>query len=165
MRLNKPWIIVIIVLFLIICVMTWFLVTTPRNPNTVPAVATTTPTAPVPAPAAASSKAPLSASVSVSSPLPNASVGKTFTVEGVAPNGWYNEAVFPIQVRDGDDDLIASGQGMAESDWTVSGPVRFHATIRLSQTYSGPADLILLRDNPSGLPQNEDEVTIPIIID
>lgn len=113
---------------------------------------------------AASSTEPLSASVTVSTPVSGAAVGQTFDVAGVAPNGWYFEAVFPIQVRDPDDDLVATGQGRAQSDWTVAGPVKFKATIALSTPYAGPADLILLRDNPSGLPENSDEVTIPITI-
>ena len=114
--------------------------------------------------AEASSTAPLSAQVVVSSPVSGASVERSFTVSGVAPNGWYFEAVFPIQVRDGNDDLIATGQGKAESDWTAAGPVPFSATITLDQQYSGPANLILLKDNPSGLPENMDEVTVPIIV-
>lgn len=89
---------------------------------------------------------------------------RTFTVTGVAPNAWYFEAVFPIQIRDADDNLVATGQGHAQSDWTIPGPVPFTATITITNVYSGPADLILLRDNPSELPENSDEVTIPIIV-
>ncbi len=160
MKSNKIWIAIIILLLVVIVVMAWFLATTPGPAVTVtptPVTATTTATS-------ASSSAPLSASVAVASPASGASVERTFTVTGVAPNGWYYEAVFPIQVRDGDDNLIASGQGQAQSDWTVQGPVRFSATITIPDSYSGPANLILLRDNPSGLPQNFDEVTLPIIV-
>ena len=112
----------------------------------------------------ASSIEPLSTNVTVSAPAPNTIVGKTFTVSGIAPNGWYFEAVFPIQVRDPNDNLIATGQGHARGDWTAAGPVPFTSSITLDANYSGPADLILLRDNPSGLPQNSDEVTVPIVI-
>jgi len=155
---------VIILLFLVICSMTAYLVFTPghqKTSPTVPASTTTPSTATTPT---ASSTEPLSTSVYISAPLSGATVGKTFTVSGTAPNGWYFEATFPIQVRDPNDNLIGSGQGHAQSDWTVAGPVAFTASITLDGTYTGPADLILLRDNPSGLPENSDEVTMPITI-
>jgi hypothetical protein len=157
-------IIISIVLLVIIVVLSWFLVTTPRS--TVITAATSTPATHTTTQASGTkpSTVPLSASVKVTAPASGASVERTFTVSGVAPNGWYYEAVFPIQIRDGDDNLIASGQGKAQSDWTVSGPVPFSATITVPANFSGPANLILLRDNPSGLPENFDEVTVSIII-
>ena len=42
--------------------------------------------------------------------------------------------------------------------------VTYSAPSVVVRDYSGPADLILLRDNPSGLPENDDEVTMPIVI-
>jgi len=30
--------------------------------------------------------------------------------------------------------------------------------------YTGPATLILIRDNPSGLPEHDDSLPIPIVI-
>jgi hypothetical protein len=154
----------IILLFLVICAMTAYLVFTPGRQKTSSNVPMSTTTPSMTATPVASSTEPLSASVTVSAPVPNSTVGKTFAVTGIAPNGWYFEAVFPIQVRDPNDNLIATGQGHAQNDWTVAGPVAFTSSITLIGDYSGPADLILLRDNPSGLPENDDEVTMPIVI-
>jgi hypothetical protein len=106
----------------------------------------------------------LSDRVTVSAPLPNTTVGQTFTVAGSAPGNWFSEAVFPLQVRDPDDNLVARGQGHAKGEWMVTTLVPFTASITLSTHYTGPAELILLRDNPSGLPENSDLVTIPITI-
>ena len=165
MKSNKFLLVIAVVLFLVIIAMLGYLIMTPARVITTGTMGTTTSSVnSATTTATASSSAPLSAQVSVTSPASGASVERTFTVTGVAPNAWYFEAVFPIQVRDGDDNLIASGQGQAQSDWTTPGPVRFTATITITRTYSGPANLILLRDNPSGLPENFDEVTIPIII-
>jgi hypothetical protein len=164
MKSNKIWIAIIVILLIIIIVMTWYLVVTPSKNAALTAPATSTVPSTKAAISTASSSEPLSARVKVFSPASGASVERTFTISGVAPNAWYSEAVFPIQIRDGDDNLIASGQGHAQSDWTVDGPVPFIATITVTRVYSGPANLILLRDNPSGLPENSDEVTIPIIV-
>jgi hypothetical protein len=111
-----------------------------------------------------SSTVPLSARVTVLFPKSGAVVGRTFAIAGSAPGGWYFESSFPIQVRDRDDNVIGRGIGKAQTDWMVDTLVAFKSSITLTNTYVGPANLILLRDNPSGLPENADLVTIPIIV-
>ena len=138
--------------------MTWYLAVTPSKTKVPQGNATTT------TPIVASSTQPLSARVIVSTPAAGERVGRSFSISGVAPNTWYFEASFPIQVRDPHDNLIATGHGQAQSDWMVEGLVPFTSSLVITGTYAGPASLILLRDNPSGLPENMDLVTIPIII-
>lgn len=157
MKSSRGLIIIIILLLIVIAVLSWLLfVKTAEAPalsapaTSATATTTTTPT--------------LITRARVASPQPGAILAKTFAVTGVAPNAWYFEAVFPIQVRDADDNLLASAQAQAQSDWTVAGPVSFTASVTISSDYHGPATLILLKDNPSGLPENSDEVTIPITI-
>ncbi|MBV9159311.1 MAG: hypothetical protein JO019_01805, partial [Candidatus Kaiserbacteria bacterium] len=45
----------------------------------------------------------------------------------------------------------------------TTGQVTFTAQVSISG-YKGPATLVLSKDNPSGLPQNDDSVSIPITI-
>ncbi len=104
----------------------------------------------------------VSENVKVASPLPEATVSKTFTVSGEA-RGWYFEASFPIQVRDPSNALIAEAPAQAQSDWMTEDWVPFKSTITVSN-YSGPAVLVLMKDNPSGLPENADAVEFPILI-
>ncbi|HUO56180.1 MAG TPA: Gmad2 immunoglobulin-like domain-containing protein [Candidatus Paceibacterota bacterium] len=153
---NKIWIAIVLILFAVIAVMAWFLFT-PIAPHQASPTTTTATTSP-------DTTATNPEGVIVMQPQENAIVGETFDVSGKAPNTWYYEAVFPIQVRDSDDNLIGSGQAQAQSDWTVASLVPFRATITIQDNYSGSATLILLKDNPSGLPQNEDELTEPITI-
>ena len=148
-------------LFVVILVLAWLLFTTPAHAPAVPQEATSTP---ADSKQQAPASEPLSSSVRVSSPAAGATVGQTFAISGAAPNGWYFEAVFPIMVRDADDNVLAHAQGRAQSDWMISGPVHFTATVTLERIYHGAATLILLKDNPSGLPQNDDSVEVPIVI-
>ncbi len=90
-------------------------------------------------------------------------MGKSFTVTGEAPGNWYFEASFPIQVRDKDNNKIGQTTGQAQSDWMTTEQVPFKADIAI-EGYSGPATLVLLRDNPSGMPENDDSLEIPIVI-
>lgn len=124
--------------------------------QTVP-VATTTPTEP----------APLSMRVSVDSPKKGATVPSKFAITGKAPGNWYFEAVFPIVITGTDGAEIARTQGRASppagGDWMTTELVPFSATIDAG-SYRGLATVNLLRDNPSGLPENEDSVSFEVTI-
>ena len=145
----KTGIILGIVLFFVIIAAGWVLVATP-------APAEPTPPPPTPGPF-------VSEMVKITSPLAGATVGKTFTVKGEARGQWYFEASFPVQVRDPNNDLVGSGIAQAEGEWMTTEFVPFSANVIVTN-YSGPATLVLLKDNPSGLPENEDAVSIPIIV-
>lgn len=171
MKSNRLGISVIVILFAIIVVGAWYVIATPAYApsitatSTPPAITDTgTSTSENVSTSTAPSDATLPGSVTVSSPAAGATVGQTFSVTGIAPNNWYFEAVLPIQVVDAGGTVIASTPGQAQSDWMVEGPVAFAATITLSSAYSGPANLIIKRDNPSGLPQNDAEIIVPIVI-
>ncbi len=159
---KRGWFIVVGILLLLVIGLVWLSFTTPaeapvNSPQTPPSAQTATTS--VQAVAVASSSRAV-----VTSPASGAKVAHTFTVSGSAPNNWYFEAVFPIQVRDSNDDLIANAQARAQSDWTKPGMIAFTANVTIDAAYSGPATLIVLKDNPSGNPENSDEVTVPIVI-
>lgn len=158
MNTRVLWVI-ILVLAVVIVAMAWILFATPA-PAHAPTVATTTPaTTPT-----STSPEPMHTKVTVNAPLPNATVGKTFSVSGNAPGPWYFEATFPIQVRDKDGNLLAATHADAQTDWMTTGLVPFQATVNITDSYKGPATLILLKDNPSGLPENEDALEVSIVI-
>lgn len=104
-----------------------------------------------------------SANVNVASPLPNANVSSTFAVVGEARGPWYFEASFPVQVRDPANNLVGQGIAQAQGEWMTTDFVPFEATVTVAG-YTGPADLVLLKDNPSGLPENDDAVFFPITV-
>jgi len=67
-------------------------------------------------------------------------------------------------VQDENGDKVGIGQMQAKGDWMTTDLVNFTADITIDQAYSGPATLVLLKDNESGLPQNDDSLEIPITI-
>ena len=113
---------------------------------------------PAPAPAAFTSE-----NVNVFSPLPDAVVPRAFTVSGEARGTWFFEASFPIKVQDPNNDQVGLGIAQAQADWMTENFVPFTATVTVGG-YSGPAILVLLKDNPSGLPENDNSVEFPIVI-
>ncbi|MEY3784388.1 MAG: hypothetical protein RLZZ230_710 [Candidatus Parcubacteria bacterium] len=99
-------------------------------------------------------------------PQPLETLTSPITVTGEARGNWFFEASFPIVVTDWDGRIIGEGQATAQNDWMTEDFVPFVATIE----YNLPADayakngmLILKRDNPSGLPENDDALEIPVL--
>ncbi len=166
MRSNTPWITTVLILLGVIAYLSWQLFSTPATPvTTQAAMQQGTSTVPVTqVPVTTSAAQPLSDSVVITAPQSGETVGQSFEVKGTAPSGWYFEAVFPIVVRDPSGNIIANAQGQAQSDWTQPGNIPFVASTTLSTAYHGPATLILMKDNPSGLPENDDSTSITIVI-
>jgi len=105
--------------------------------------------------------------IRLETPLPNQTVSSPLTIRGQARGSWFFEASFPVFLIDWDGRIIAQGIASAESDWMTSEFVPFEATLTFTadkETYSHRGALILKKDNPSGLPKNDDALEIPIII-
>lgn len=160
MRLSL-WIGVAVTLFLVIIVLTIALFAIPGPDRTAQNTATTTPGTATGT--AAGMTPPLSARVTVTTPQPNAKVEKTFIVAGSAPGQWFFEGSFPMKVIDKNGNVILNSYAEAQGDWMTTNLVTFVATASTTG-YVGPATLVLLRDNPSGLPENDDSVEVSIII-
>lgn len=101
--------------------------------------------------------------VRVDAPRPNASVSTTFAVAGEARGHWYFEASFPVEVHDPSGNIVGHGIAQANGEWMTEDFVPFSATVTVAD-YSGPAALVLIKDNPSGLPEHADAVEFPIIV-
>lgn len=84
-----------------------------------------------------------------------------FTVTGEARGPWFFEGSFPVQVLDKDGTQLTIAPAQAEGEWATSEFVRFSVVLNVGD-YSGPATLVLFKDNPSGLPENDASVSIPV---
>lgn len=104
------------------------------------------------------------ADIVVTNPTPLAVTGKTFTVTGKA-RAWYFEASFPVKVLDANGKVLATGIAQAQSDWMTSEFVAFKAPITVPTSYIGKATLVLMKDNPSGMPENDASASFPFTIE
>ena len=93
--------------------------------------------------------------------------GMTISWTGFAKGNWFFEASFPIVVVDWDGRIIGNGIATAKDEWMTEKFVPFEGTI----TFEKPAGaeerlkrgaVIFRRDNPSGLPQNDAALEIPV---
>ncbi len=107
--------------------------------------------------------------ITLASPLPNSIVESPLVITGQARGTWYFEASFPIILTNWDGLIIAEGIATAESDWMTENFVPFTASLDFENPYHlGDPDfmkkgsLILKRDNPSGLPEHDNALEIPV---
>ena len=100
--------------------------------------------------------------VHLTTPQANEVVSSPLQVTGEAYGTWYFEASFPIELRDANGNLVAQAIAQAQSDWMVEDFVAFTATLTFGQPQTPNGTLILKKDNPSGLPEHDAQLTIPV---
>ena len=103
--------------------------------------------------------------IMVDLPFPGAVVGKEFSVIGKARGNWFFEASFPFDLRDPSGKIIAQSYAQAEGEWMTTEFVPFKGEIKVPISYIGPAILVLMKDNPSGLPEHDASISFPIIVE
>lgn len=100
--------------------------------------------------------------IQVSAPLPGALVQSPLKVTGQARGTWYFEASFPVKLVDANGQELAAVPAQAQGDWMTQDFVPFEAKLNFTAPPSATGFLILEKDNPSGLPQNADSISIPV---
>ena len=100
----------------------------------------------------------------VTSPRAQSLVEPGFTANGLARGTWYMEASFPVELVGQNGTVIATGMAEAKDDWMTEEFVPFEATLTWGTTSAASATLILHKANPSGMPENDAEVQIPVLL-
>jgi hypothetical protein len=100
-------------------------------------------------------------SVKLFFPKPMTALASPLVVRGEA-RGWYFEGSFPVELKDANGEVIATGIARAESDWMTDAFVPFAATLDFSAPKTATGILTLKKDNPSGLSQYDDSVSVPV---
>lgn len=107
--------------------------------------------------------------IRVTSLIPNEVIKSPMIINGEARGGWFFEASFPVSLVNWDGLIVADGVAEAQGDWMTSEFVPFTANLEFVNPYQvGDPDfmkkgtLILQKDNPYGLPENDDALEIPI---
>ncbi len=101
--------------------------------------------------------------IRLDNPRPNQKISSPLTVTGEARGNWFFEAEFPVVLVNWDGLIIAQSNARAREDWMTEDFVPFEAELTFDkpETYDNGA-LILQKANPSGLPENDDALEIPI---
>ena len=103
--------------------------------------------------------------IRVASPQAGATVKSPLSVSGQARGTWFFEASFPVRILDAANNELGRAIATAQSAWMTTNFVPFTATLDFSRPTSSFGYLILQKDNPSGLPEHDAELRLPVNFD
>lgn len=114
----------------------------------------------------------LSNLIKVNEPVSDQTVKSPLLVTGEARGYWFFEASFPVRIYD-DNGLelgvaVAQAQGdpaTGEVNWMTENFVPFRAVLEFKKPATRKGTLVLQKDNPSGLPEHDAELKVPVIFD
>lgn len=98
-------------------------------------------------------------------PQPGSTITSPLTVSGEARGTWYFEAVFPIDVLDAQGNKIGGAYAQADGEWMTTDFVPFTSIpiTFTTQPAGSKGTLLLKKDNPSGLPEHDDQLLVPVV--
>ncbi|TSC94157.1 MAG: hypothetical protein CEN87_610 [Parcubacteria group bacterium Licking1014_1] len=102
--------------------------------------------------------------VRVFSPRAGDTITSPLLVEGEARGTYFFEAVFPIKITDESGNVLGSSFARTTEDWMAENFVTFKGELTYTLKNGGKGFLVLFKNNPSGLPQYDKEIKIPIIL-
>ncbi len=100
-------------------------------------------------------------------PQPNDVISNPLTVTGKARGNWFFEGDFPVTLYCGtiDGPILVQYYATAQGEWTTEDFVEFSSTLEFPMICQETGFLELRRNNPSGLPNHNDKVYIPVRFD
>lgn len=98
----------------------------------------------------------------VDTPKPGDLVGNPVVVSGRARGYWYFEASFPVEIVDANGKRLAMVPMQAIGEWMTEEFVPFSSPVAFATTSAATGTIILHKDNPSGDPERDESVSIPI---
>ena len=102
--------------------------------------------------------------IKVDNPRANETIQSPYTIKGQARGYWFFEASFPIKLLDENGDVIAQTIAQAQGEWMTENFVFFEAMLTFSVAKDQNGTLVFQKDNPSGLPKNDAQIRIPVVL-
>jgi hypothetical protein len=109
--------------------------------------------------------------IQVSTPIPEQTIFSPLELSGQARGFWFFEATFPVSLVNWDGLIIGETYATAQGDWMTEEFVPFSASLEFtSPVFAGAAadhfsrrgTLFLHKDNPSGLPEYDNVLEVPV---
>lgn len=100
--------------------------------------------------------------IRVREPKVNQLVSSPLLLKGEARGNWYFEASFPVKVLDANGKILAEIPIQAKGEWMTTNYVPFETSVSFIKPTTATGEIVFQKDNPSGLPQNDNELRIPV---
>jgi hypothetical protein len=100
--------------------------------------------------------------IRVDEPRVDSVVRSPLRIRGEARGMWYFEASFPVRLETLDGEVLAEASATAGSDWMTEEFVPFDLLLAFPETSAVEGVLVLERDNPTGMPEYDRALRIPV---
>ncbi len=90
-------------------------------------------------------------------------IGSPLLLSGEARGFWFFEGSFPVKLIDEKGQTIATGTAKAKSNWLTENFVPFEVKLTFKEPSTTNGQIILSKDSPSGLAENNRSIKIPVI--
>lgn len=104
----------------------------------------------------------VSSLIVIKTPQPGMVVTSPLSITGEARGMWYFEASFPIELQDSEGLVLATSVATASGEWMTEEFVPFASSMTWASTTATSGVLVLKRDNPSGMPEHDKSMLIPV---
>lgn len=103
--------------------------------------------------------------IQVDNPRPNQKIFSPLNLKGQARGFWFFEASFPVRLFDDQGNEIAIAIAQAQEEWMTEEFVPFQTTLEFEKPAAKKGTLVFEKDNPSGLPEHDDQLIMPIFFE
>jgi len=100
--------------------------------------------------------------IRVTAPVAGSLITSPLTVMGEARGRWYFEASFPVEILDANRNQVAITPAQAQGEWMTENFVSFLATLDFTPPATDTGFVVFKKDNPSGLPEHDASVEVPV---
>jgi hypothetical protein len=100
--------------------------------------------------------------ITIATPLSGGVVQSPLEIKGEARGYWFFEASFPVKLLDEQGNILAQAPAQAQGEWMTEEFVPYSVVLVFEINKDQKGTLVLQRDNPSGMPENDQEVRIPV---
>lgn len=88
-------------------------------------------------------------------------------ITGQAPGSWFFEGSFPIEIIDDTGTVIKQSYVTAIGEWMTDDYVSFQAIVEFNNLMASDSQvgkIVFKKDNPSGLPENDDSFEVMVFL-
>ena len=103
--------------------------------------------------------------IKIVSPRPLEKVVSPLSINGEARGTWFFEAQFSASLLDENGRILGTGVMTADSEWMTEEFVPYTGELVFNAPTGTKGKLILEKNNPSGIPQKDSQLIVPVVFE
>jgi hypothetical protein len=100
--------------------------------------------------------------IRIDTPRPISKVTNPLSIKGEARGSWFFEASFTANILDQNGVILGTGIMTAEGEWMTEEFVPFSGELVFDTPTGERGELVLQKNNPSGLPEHDESLIVPV---